>query len=524
MTRHTAFLELASMSIDAPLASGDRERLAAHLADCTPCARTAAALRADAQAFMELPHVVLPERRGAAILAAARTPSGVANPMRLVAVVALLGLLLIGVLAAGAQLMHRIDNFAVVPPAPSVPAPSAVAVVTAAPSAHQAWVQVGSFPVGGVLVRETVGFAGGYASITSSGTSVSISADGVSWRTAALPFTVKTSANGDTMGIHVNAIASDGKQLIVAGGYFHEPCRTGSTSETGAGYDCPTAPIAWTSRDGTTWQSAYPGPMPTAPADHTQGSEFVEVWSVPTGGWDAAVGYWEGGHLGGTDLMHSPDGIAWTALASAPGAPSSATNGPTPLEGIAAGDGTRLIWENWQAFTDGNPAGFSATVASSPDGASWTPAGDFPGQGATVSVGIAPAAGNGTWLLVGSAGATADVGGHAAVWRGAIDGVWAETRLPEPEGAETSMVGRVLKTTWGFVALGAFTTTNGSGEAVNRGLTWTSPDGTTWSLTQTGADPMLNDAGTLADGPAGIVSLVGYPTDQDSVTRVFVLR
>ena len=121
MKPHDTFLELAAIAIDFPLASAERGRLEQHLAGCPACGRTAHALRGDAMALSNLPPVTLPERRGAEILAAALHPHAVRNPVRLLVVAALLGLLLLGSLAAGAELLRRMDqdDLGIVLPVPS---------------------------------------------------------------------------------------------------------------------------------------------------------------------------------------------------------------------------------------------------------------------------------------------------------------------------------------------------------------------------------------------------------------------
>jgi hypothetical protein len=126
MKPHDTFLQLAATAVDYPLAPPDRTRLEAHLASCPACARRAAAYRGDALAMGHLPAVVLPERRGADILTAALHPAAALHPLRLLVLAALLGLLLLGSLAVGAQLLRRDDDLAVVLPVPTVtPGPDA---------------------------------------------------------------------------------------------------------------------------------------------------------------------------------------------------------------------------------------------------------------------------------------------------------------------------------------------------------------------------------------------------------------
>lgn len=120
MIRHEDFLELAATAIDFPLSRADHQRLDAHLTACATCARSAAGLRLDAAGYADLPPVTLPERRGAEILHAAMYPATTLSPVRLVAVLALLALLLLGAFAVGAEVVRRTDiDLSFIPPAPS---------------------------------------------------------------------------------------------------------------------------------------------------------------------------------------------------------------------------------------------------------------------------------------------------------------------------------------------------------------------------------------------------------------------
>jgi hypothetical protein len=531
MTRHDGFLELAAAGIDRPLSAGDRERLAAHLETCPACNRTAIALRADAQAFIELPMAVLPEHRAAAILAAVRTPTSGVSPMRIFALAVTIGLLLIGSLAVGSALMQRDEQLTLVPPpsleAPSV-APQATASIGPSPSPIAVtWAQIGSFPMDAVYVRDAVGFGGGYAAVMSGWSTVWVSSDGSAWTNTALPFTAKKNAYGEKMGMSVSGIASDGRRLVVVGGYLREPCTKPGAPETGGEENCILAPISWTSTDGITWQRGYPGPMPTAPEAYPHGGQLETVWPVPSGGWDASLAYSTGaaGAYRGA-LMHSDDGLTWTPLAALPELSSSHAVGPWPITGVAAGDGTRIVWQVGDEYEDGNPVGFLTALVTSPDGSSWETVAGFPTQGAQVFAGLAPSASDGRWMLVGAGGLLEGSQiGHAAVWSGAPNGQWTETRLPEPQEADGSSAGGVIRTADGLLAQGTYWFAEGiTGEVTTYRLNWTSADGLTWTVTTPDADPTLNDAGTLAQGPAGIITLVGYLTDTDAVTRVLAFR
>lgn len=125
MKTHDTFLELAAAALDYPLTPAERTRLDGHLAACQACVRSASAMRADALVLAEMPMIILPDRRGSEILAAALHPPIVRHPVRLIAIVALLGLLLVGSLVAGAEILRQNDeDLSVVPPVPSlVPSP-----------------------------------------------------------------------------------------------------------------------------------------------------------------------------------------------------------------------------------------------------------------------------------------------------------------------------------------------------------------------------------------------------------------
>ncbi len=137
MTTHDTYLQLAATAVDYPLAASERTRLEAHLAACPACARRAHAFRGDALALGHLPRVTLPERRGSEILAAALHPGVVRHPVRLLVLAALLGLLLVGSLAVGAQLLRTPeDELSVIVPVPSAsPGPDASPWPDASPSA-----------------------------------------------------------------------------------------------------------------------------------------------------------------------------------------------------------------------------------------------------------------------------------------------------------------------------------------------------------------------------------------------------
>ena len=181
MKPHDTFLELAAIAIDFPLAPADRGRLEQHLAGCPACVRGASAIRGDALAIGALPAVTLPDRRGAEILAAALHPGAIRHPFRLLVLAALLGLMLLGSLAVGAQLMrHPEEDLSVVLPVPTQSAmpdasasampdasasPSGVLAVTHGDETGGTWVELVTLKTGAVstlgLGRDPAWFSDG---------------------------------------------------------------------------------------------------------------------------------------------------------------------------------------------------------------------------------------------------------------------------------------------------------------------------------------------------------------------------
>ena len=181
MKPHDTFLELAAIAIDFPLAPAERGRLEQHLAGCAACGRTAHALRGDAMALSNLPPVTLPERRGAEILAAALHPHVVRNPVRLLVVAALLGLLLLGSLAVGSELLRRMDedDLGVVLPVPSQaaspdasPAPTTPSAPGPEPSLGEVWAPASMPVVEGHPVGRIEAVAAGGAGVRGGGARV----------------------------------------------------------------------------------------------------------------------------------------------------------------------------------------------------------------------------------------------------------------------------------------------------------------------------------------------------------------
>ena len=294
MTSHDTFLQLAAIAVDYPLAPADRGRLEAHLASCPACARSAHGFRADAIAFGELPAITLPERRGAEILAAAMHPASVRHPLWLVLVAALLALLALGSLVAGAELLRRSqDDLSVVLPVPSAsagpeasPAPDVTPVpedLTKLPGFDRGMPRIGTRDRRGHGDRRV---HGGYVA-RHQAPGVYFSPDGRAWQEVLLPpLDIKGARDP-----FITALASSGAQVLAVGGYGHDPCR--NTNDTGSGPACAMSPMAWVTDDGVTWRPSDPWALPAGVAEPEGGAEASAAWAVP-GGWEAARISWEG--------------------------------------------------------------------------------------------------------------------------------------------------------------------------------------------------------------------------------------
>ena len=265
--------------------------------------------------------------------------------------------------------------------APSTPEPS-VSPPAPSPTAIAArWQQIGTATGGDV-----VGFGAGYVAL--GGTSdVESSVDGRAWSPARLPFKTSKDPTGIRLAAQAAAIATDGHEVVVVGGYTHGPCRPAGGA-VGGGPECPSSPISWVTSDGRTWTSSFPWHGPDAPKGYWQGNAFSTVWTVPTGGFDAAVMNVAGEAGVAGDIFHSDDGLAWTPLPATP--PKKLAGAPNPTElwdvGQADATGRRLVASYWY-LAGGDSV---ARLFSSPDGGSWTSLDGFPGQGVVVGSAVAP--------------------------------------------------------------------------------------------------------------------------------------
>jgi hypothetical protein len=382
------------------------------------------------------------------------------------------------------------------------------------------WRSIGTIPAPGVEIQDATGFAKGYVALERRSDSVWFSADGRTWREVALPFEVRKDKYGNTLGPAATAVTSNGTEVLVVGGYAHKPCRH-SGAETGGGLDCPQYPIAWISDDGLDWRSAYPGPKPAEPSGYDQGSEFVAAWSVPTGGWDAALSYWQGESLTGRGLWHSSDGITWTELAPAPAADvGSMTEYPFDHAGAADAAGRRVVWEGWYVGGEYNSV---TTVATSPDGLAWTPIPDVAGQGTDINAGVAPAGSHRRWVLVGGSGVGEDYSSSLPTAWTSVDGIdWAMTILPyvpdpacvgnneDEEECGGEWVTSLDLAQDGYVAGAA------GWFGVQEFATWRSDDGLAWDrLSFVATSGTSKGPGTVANGPAGVIG-IGLTDDEEA--------
>ena len=403
------------------------------------------------------------------------------------------------------------------------PAPSA----PARPISDLAWQDIGTIPAPGNEIQSAAGFARGYVAVERGSSSVWFSADGRTWREVELPFKVTNDEYGSPLEAGANAVTTNGTQVLVVGGYSHEPCRAPEGASTGGGPDCPLYPIAWVSDDGVTWESADPGPMPPEPSGYDQGSEFVAAWPVPTGGWDAALSFWEGESLTGRDLWHSSDGIQWTELEPAPAADlDSLLQFPMVHAGAADQAGRRVVWQVW---FPGGAINAATTLATSPDGLTWISVADVPGPGTDIRGGVAPDGVRSRWVLVGGSGIGEDYSSSVpTVWTSEDRVSWAAAALPFVAGAGCAedeeecgggIVTSVVLAQAGYVAVAA------GWWGAQPYDTWLSEDGLTWVELPPVAGPGASvGPGVVADGPAGVIGIGVGPTGSDEKAAVWQLR
>jgi len=343
--------------------------------------------------------------------------------------------------------------------------------------------EIGSSPIDGL-----VGFAKGYVVLDGTAGAVWYSKDGWSWKRVKLPFDLPLD--------EARGIATNGSEVLVVGGYSHEPCGKVAPGATG-GLDCAVSPLAWISDDGVTWRSAD-----LEPADDGM-SEFVAAWPV-AGGWMAAESSWSGACLYGATLWRSADGIRWKRMETTlPAAWEGYDRVPV---GIASETGTQIlaaserIWPPWRTVT---------TVAAAVEGGSWRVLGGWSATSVHVAASYHEAPDE--WTV-------------PTAWS-SVDGVkWTATVLPVGPGLPPSEPGdipvQVTAVTslalaeLGYVAVGAF----GLNRTGARHETWVSDDGASWSRLPQPATPRFDyGPGLVANGPAGVIGISGTKAHDELV-------
>jgi len=378
---------------------------------------------------------------------------------------------------------------------PSIP--PTVAPASAEPSvpAAPAWQEVAP-QAGG----EMAGFSGGYVALANqdADSKVLYSADGVSWKSVTLPFATSKDSHGNSLEARTEAIASNGAQVIVVGGYFHTPCAVQSPGLTGGGPACPSSPIAWLSSDGTHWQSSYPWHGPGPAKGLKQGNQFMSVWPVPGSGWSAAtmdVGG-EEGSAGG--IFHSANGLSWARTsAPSPIRPGSSESTEFWHLGLADAIGEQLVGGYW--YPDGNQ---QIGLFSAPDGKAWSAVKSFQGANTSVVAGVAPSDSLAPlWILAGTDSMTLPT-----VWTSPDLVTWTAHELPVLPGAEGSL-NSIALTHLGYVALGQLSDGT-DGNAYHS--SWVSTDGINWTQVDTPSTPDGDGPDVLADGPGGVIGFALY--------------
>jgi hypothetical protein len=382
-------------------------------------------------------------------------------------------------------------------PSPRSPGPSSSPWTGSADTL--AWHRLGVIPA--ARVNGVVGFDEGYVALEGSTGSVWFSADGASWKNVKLPFEGDRSEATDANGLLGRVIATNGRELLVVGGYSHTPCGLTEPDSTGGGPDCSISPIAWISDDGVAWRRAYTG--------HGKGelSEFVAAWPLAEGGWAAALSDWSGESLGGKMLWHSADGMSWAATVQV--SPAGWEGYDRAPVGVESASGRYLLAASgWQPDT---------TLATTSDGASWSVLDGFPGRGAEVFVGTAPAGDRSTWVLAGRNGWDVDAGraGAPTIWSSSDGTSWKSQKLPvgppavaeDPEDTvSVTAVTDLVLSDRGYVAVGAESREGGGA----RHETWVSDDGVAWTQLPQAERPQFDYGPRLvADGPAGVVGISG---------------
>ncbi len=395
-------------------------------------------------------------------------------------------------------------------PAPTLlsPRPSlATAKPSASPWSSSAktltWHRLGAFAASGV--DGLIGFAKGYVALEGSAGAVWHSPDGRSWKRVKLPFDLPLKGAQDPNGLLGRVITTNGEEVLVVGGYSHQPCEEQPPGDTGGDPECAISPIAWVSDDGLTWRRLHP--------EQVGGVELVAAWPASAGGWNAAASDWYGVALGGNALSHSEDGTRWVPASKPPAGWEGYEHAPL---GVANGSGQYLL----AASERGGPG---TTLAAMVDGGSWRVLDGFPGKGAEVTSGIGSNGVRPRWVLGGTSGCVVEEGcnGGPTIWT-STDGVaWTTTTLPTGAGVPgadppvvVSSVASLARSERGYVGVGV----DGSWSEGARHETWVSDDSASWTLLPQTDRPRFDyGPGIVANGPHGVVGISASAKDKESI-------
>lgn len=183
-----------------------------------------------------------------------------------------------------------------------------------------------------------------------------------------------------------------------------------------------------------------------------------------------------------TVSLVSSDGLTWTSAPAATSA-TAAVAGP-PGSNVVGRLGATWIASGTALGSTPGVADAPAVAWTSTDGLHWTSAGTMdPQPGVATEFPAAMCSNSGTVLVVGDASQSRS-GTSAAAWYSATGTKWKQAVVSPsaPTGATEWMDG-CTSTAGGFVAFGA--TESSAGSLVP--AVWTSPDGTRWTLQDSGA-------------------------------------
>ncbi len=368
---------------------------------------------------------------------------------------------------------------------------------TTEPTGEVSWRRIGTTRAPNIAegygVYDVAGFDDGYVLVDGSPI-IKASEDGMAWTTVQPPLSYG-------IVVALKAAASNGKSLIVGGSY--SPC-TRLAYNANPFFDCRARPVSWVSRDGRTWKASGPWTGRLGPRGKA-GSDFVALWGVPSGGWDAAQlfsGSDESDDLEptGPAIWHSDDGRTWTVR----NARDAFRDWPCWVDTEAswhfAADQSGRRLASVACYSDDGTDEVAA-LASSLDGRTWARIAGFESPPGSWISGVVGPAGDDTWVVAGAGQF------DAMAWSSRDLANWTATQLPVPTGGSQAAVWTLARADGTYVA---------AGRGGEQALTWLSADGVTWRLAVAarGHTPIEE----LADGPAGLLAF-GLMEDKGSSSR-----